>query len=391
MKEQSASILIVDDTADNLRLLASMLTKHGFKVRNANDGLRAITSIKLSIPDLILLDVLMPGLNGYEVCSRLKANPETAEIPIIFISALDGAFDKVKAFEVGGVDYITKPFKLAEVIARVSTQIELSRLHNRLKEQNLQLVSEITAKEKAQKELELLMRTVSHDLTNPLASMKYLLSSLVNQAGDRKNEKNVVVDSQILSVLLGSCDRSLSLIESMVKSSQVPTGSQSLFQTISLYQLVKEIYVSWMAVYNQHQASLAMEIPRVLPTVQASPEQLSRVFDNLLSNALKYNPPGVKVTISAQSIDQDRLRVTIADNGVGISEPEKVFDPYYHVQSEQFLDNGHDLGLNEGLGLYICQQIILEHGGDIGVESSDLVGSTFWFTLPVSSSPGSNS
>jgi len=282
-------------------------------------------------------------------------------------------------------------FKLAEVIARVSTQIELSRLHNRLKEQNLQLVNEITAKEKAQKELELLMKTVSHDLKNPLASMKYLLSSLVNQAGDQKNEKNVVVNSQILSVLLGSCDRSLSLIESMVKSSQVQTGSQSLFQTISLYQLVKEIYVSWMAVYNQHQASLAMEISPVLPTVLASPEQLSRVFDNLLSNALKYNPLGVKVTISAQSIDQDRLRVTIADNGVGISEPEKVFDPYYHVQSEQFLDNGHDLGLNEGLGLYICQQIILEHGGDIGVESSELVGSTFWFTLPVSSSPGSNS
>ncbi len=227
MSENGKSVLIVDDIPDNLRLLASILTRNGFRVRTANDGLRALASIKLSIPDLILLDVKMPKLDGYEVCKQLKENTETASIPIIFISSLDGTFDKVKAFEVGGVDYITKPFQVTEVVARVSAHIELNCLHRQLEEQNQELSREVAAKEKAQADLALLINSVSHDLTNPIAAMKYILSSLVSKASSQKISE-VTVETQILSTLLGGCDRALGLIELMFKSRAVKTGERSV-------------------------------------------------------------------------------------------------------------------------------------------------------------------
>lgn len=401
MSENGKTVLIVDDIPDNLRLLAAILTRNGFRVRTANDGLRALASIKLSIPDLILLDVKMPELDGYEVCKQLKENTETASIPIIFISSLDGTFDKVKAFEVGGVDYITKPFQLTEVVARVSAHIELNCLHRQLSEQNQELEErnqelsrEVAAKEKAQADLAFLMKSVSHDLTNPIASMKYILSSLVSKASSQ-NLSEVTVEAHILSTLLRGCDRALDLIESMFKSRTVQTGDRPVsigasdsdrslsMPEISLEQLVKEIYVNWVTVYNQQGASLSMEIPSSLPVLRADRSSLSRVFDNLLSNALKHNQTGVKVTISAQTLSEEWLKVTVTDDGVGIEEPSKVFALGQSDRPESNENsNGNDLGLNEGLGLYICQQIILAHGGNIGVESQEQQGTTFWFTLP---------
>ncbi len=402
MSENGKSVLIVDDIPDNLRLLASILTRNGFRVRTANDGLRALASIKLSIPDLILLDVKMPKLDGYEVCKQLKENTETASIPIIFISSLDGTFDKVKAFEVGGVDYITKPFQLTEVVARVSAHIELNCLHRQLSEQNQELEErnqelsrEVAAKEKAQADLAFLIKSVSHDLTNPIASMKYILISLVSKASSQ-NIPEVTVETQILSTLLGGCDRALGLIESMFKSRTVKTSDRPVsigasdsdrslsMQETSLEQLVKEVYVNWVTVYNQQGASLSMEIPSSLPVLRVDRPSLSRVFDNLLSNALKHNRAGVKVTISAQIFSEEWLKVTVTDDGVGIEKPSKVFALGQSDRSNcNESSNGNDLGLNEGLGLYICQQIINAHGGNIGVESQEQQGTTFWFTLPI--------
>ncbi|MBW4548345.1 MAG: PAS domain S-box protein [Symplocastrum torsivum CPER-KK1] len=133
------SILIVDDTPANLQLLAQLLSEQGYKVRMAQDGTMALMSIQSSPPDLILLDIMMPEVNGYEVCSQLKASSSTKDIPIIFISALNEVFDKVKAFEVGGVDYITKPFQVQEVLARVKHQLHIRRLSQQLSERNAQL------------------------------------------------------------------------------------------------------------------------------------------------------------------------------------------------------------------------------------------------------------
>lgn len=149
------NLLVVDDTPDNLRILSQMLTEQGYIVRKALNGTRALASVKSELPDLILLDINMPDLNGYEVCKRLKSSEVTEKVPVIFISALDEMMDKIKAFKVGGVDYITKPFQIEEVLIRVEHQLKLYRLQNQLNQYNRKLRQEVEQRKKVEKELRL--------------------------------------------------------------------------------------------------------------------------------------------------------------------------------------------------------------------------------------------
>ena len=149
----NSNILVVDDTPANLRLLIGILREVGYKVRPANNGPRALTSIEKESPSLILLDIMMPNMDGYQVCEHLKAHEETREIPVIFISALNETFDKVKAFSVGGVDYITKPFQAEEVLARVETHLKLHELQRQLKKENLRMRAELEVSRRLQQML----------------------------------------------------------------------------------------------------------------------------------------------------------------------------------------------------------------------------------------------
>jgi CheY-like chemotaxis protein len=152
-------ILIVDDTPDNLRLLSTMLQSQGYRVRKAINGQLALKGAQIAPPDLILLDINMPIMNGYEVCQQLKIRPETGKIPVIFISALDQVHDKIKAFQIGGVDYITKPFHVEEVLARVENQLKQLRLSKQLQEQNTRLIAEIIVRQRAEEKIFFLVST----------------------------------------------------------------------------------------------------------------------------------------------------------------------------------------------------------------------------------------
>ncbi|MGB3193137.1 MAG: diguanylate cyclase [Limnoraphis sp.] len=158
MSEFSANILIIDDHLNNLRMLSTLLRQRGYQVRNARSGSIALETVKVSLPDLIILDIKMPDMSGYEVCRQLKASPETCEIPVIFISALETTFDKVKSFKVGGNDYITKPFQADEVLARVENQLTIQRQKKLLLKQNQQLKQEIRDRQKAEAEIQLLLK-----------------------------------------------------------------------------------------------------------------------------------------------------------------------------------------------------------------------------------------
>lgn len=371
MIDYSGNILVVDDTPDNLRLLSAMLSEQGYKVRKALNGQTALNTIRQVPPDLILLDINMPSMNGYEVCEQLKLDPHLQEIPVIFISALDDILDKVKAFQVGGVDYITKPFQGEEVIARIENQLTIKR-------QKQQLQTEIKERQKVEDSLRIYLHTVSHDLRNPVVAMSMILNNLAKKA-QAKKDLSVSLSSVVLERMRESCDRQLHLINSLVETHQLELEGVTLnCCPLSLSALLQSLVSDWEEVCHQHQGTLISEIPDRLPLVKGDKYQLLRVFENLISNALKYNPSGTKIVLKSEQLNNEMVRCSVIDDGIGIdSEQAKVlFDLYQRGKEAK-----NTLGL--GLGLYLCRQIIEAHGGEIGLNSIPNQGAEFWFTLPV--------
>ncbi|MEG4484182.1 hybrid sensor histidine kinase/response regulator [Microcoleus sp. D2_18a_B4] len=378
-KQFLADILIVDDIPANIQLLSQLLIENGYKVRKLISGERALKAVELQAPDLILLDIKMPGMDGYEVCRQLKASEATCDIPIIFISALDDVFDKVKGFEAGGADYIIKPFEPVEVLARVSAQLKMQRLQQQLRcanvqlaTQNVQLSQEIQERQQAEANLRMLLHAVSHDLRSPLSGMSLLLRSRLNDAGS-----NIAIDRRTMEVMVQSCSRQLQLIESLTATQQFDVKSASLaMKPLSLPTLVQNILIERLPILSQHRVKVKQLFAADLPLVNADAQQLWRVFGNLIDNAVKYNQSGFILTVEAKK-EGEMVRCTVADNGTGISPQQcaRLFEPYTRGV-------GVSLRQGLGLGLYICRQIVEAHGGEIGVDSELGKGARFWLTLP---------
>ncbi|HBQ98391.1 MULTISPECIES: hybrid sensor histidine kinase/response regulator [unclassified Roseofilum] len=365
-----ADLLIVDDTPNNLRLLSSMLTEKGYKVRKAIDAKGALKAIEVLKPDLILLDIRMPEMDGYQVCQILKADARTQDIPVIFISALDETVDKVRAFNVGGVDYITKPFQAPEVLARVATHLQIHQLQQQLETQNTQLQAEIVERQKAEAGLKVLLHAVSHDLRNPVTGMLMVFKNLLKR-------DSFALTRSMVERMADSCDRQLNLINSLIETQHSEIWGVSLnCESLSLSTLTAQLAADWEPVLSQNQATLEDRIASTLPLINGDRQQLWRVFENLFANALKHNPPGLSLTLSAR-VEGDWVRCTVGDNGIGMSKKqcETLFQPYTRGDRET-----RKTGL--GLGLYLCSQIIHAHGGEIGVDSVVSEGTNFWFTLP---------
>ena len=374
-----ADILIVDDIPANIQLLSQVLIENGYKVRKLISGERALKAVELQAPDLILLDIKMPRMDGYEVCRQLKASEATCAIPVIFISALDDVFDKVKGFEAGGADYIIKPFEPVEVLARVSAQLKMQRLQQQLRcanvqlaTQNVQLSQEIQERQQAEANLKMLLHAVSHDLRSPLSGMSLLLRSRLNDAGS-----NIAIDRRTMEVMVQSCSRQLQLIESLTATQQFDVKSAFLaMKPLSLPALVQNIIIERLPILKQHRVKVKQLFPADLPLVNADAQQLWRVFGNLIDNAVKYNQSGFILTVEAKR-EGEMVLCTVADNGAGISPQQcaRLFEPYTRGV-------GVSLRQGLGLGLYICRQIVEAHGGEIGVDSELGKGARFWLTLP---------
>jgi two-component system sensor histidine kinase/response regulator len=361
MENEKESILVVDDTADNLRLLAVMLSEKGYKVRKALNGKTALNTIDTMPPDLLLLDINMPDMNGYEVCQTLKSQKQTKDIPVIFISALGDVLDKVKAFEMGGVDYINKPFHAEEVIARIENQLTIRRQYKQL--------------QKVEETLKVYLHTVSHDLRNPVLAMSMILHNLL------KKETTESIPRAILEQMVNSCDRQLNLINSLVETEQFEVWGVPLkSQPFDLAQLLQNLAQEWQPLLEKEEVTLTLEIAQNLPLVPGDSHQIWRVLENLLANSLKFNPPHIQLKIRAEILESsaDFIRCSVIDNGIGMTEEQikTLFQRYNRGRAAQ-----RTLGL--GLGLYLCQQIIQAHGGDIGAISHPEQGAEFWFTLPL--------
>jgi two-component system, sensor histidine kinase and response regulator len=386
-------ILLVDDNPTNLEILVKSLSQTGYKVRVAQDGESAIAQIPYAQPDLILLDVMMPKVDGFETCRRLKANPDSQAIPVIFMTALTDTFDKVRGFEAGAVDYITKPFEIEEVLMRVRNHLAIQNLQNQLQSQNQQLQAEIQERKKAEEALQVFLQAVSHDLRNPVTGERMVLMSFLEEASAGDGHANI--PAAILQRMIQGCDRQLSLINTLLEThSNDLRGISIHLQSVNLVEFIAQIATAWQPLLSKSETTIQVQLPTCLPPIYADPTQLWRVYENLIANAIKHNPPGLTLTLSAtilavedweektsQACQKQRspyLYCTVQDDGGGIS-PEQAASMFeLYKRGEQ---GRRSVGL--GLGLYLCQQIISAHCGKIGVESEQGKGSTFWFTVPL--------
>ena len=398
-EDNKGNILIVDDTPENLQVLSATLSDRGYKVRGVIKGTMAIRAAKSAPPDLILLDIKMPDLSGYEVCEQLKIDPQTKEIPVIFISALDEVLDKVKAFEIGGVDYITKPFQVEEVLARVEHQLTIKRLQKQLLTQNQQLQEEIVERRKAEevaaaasKAKSQFVANMSHELRTPLNAILGFTQVMLR---DRHLSSEQVENLRIIS---RSGEHLLDLINDVLDFSKIEAGIIGLYETsFDLYRLLDTLEEMFQIKCEQKNLLLNFLVSPDVPQFIKTDEKKLRVcLTNLLGNAIKFTSYG-SVTLRVQAelgthspaqqdlpITNDQLPITnyqltfeVEDTGCGIAEAEldSLFDAFVQAEAGKKAVEG------TGLGLTITRSYVELMGGNITVSSVFGQGTIFKFNI----------
>lgn len=365
--EFQPSVLIVDDTMENLQVLAEMLRDKHYKVAIAKDGMKALNFVSKRKPDLILLDIMMPEMDGFEVCRRLKSDPEAKEIPVIFISALADTADKLKGFEVGGIDYITKPFKREEVFARVKTHLDLKLSLEALQKANESLEIANGTKDK-------LFSIISHDLRNPVFATSSMLDILVDEAGSFPEEEK----AEILNDLRNSMKEVHSLLENLLSWSRSQQGTIAYEPSnVNILEIIDSNISLLSGIAKEKNIRLYSEITDRL-ILFCDYNTINTVVRNLISNALKFTPEAGEVKISAITKD-NHVEISVADSGVGIPKETigKLFQVGKHVTTY-----GTRNEKGTGLGLLLCKEFVEKNGGQIWVESEENKGSTFRFTIP---------
>lgn len=373
------SLLIVDDEPNNLKVLYNLLVENDYEVRAARSGAMALEAASELRPDLILLDIKMPEMDGYEVCAHLKNDPRTADIPVIFISALNQTEDIVRAFTLGGVDYITKPFQFPEVIARVNTHLTI--VHQR--EQVLMQQQQIEAMRQRDREVfdkitqtrEQFVRAAAHDLKSPLSLVGGYASLMTRFEEVRSNPQIMECVDQITI----SSQEMLHLITDMLDYIQVQTVTGPSYVPIELHQIILQQVKKFQNQENDKRIQLEYLAEDEQMVVKVDPKLISRVVDNLIANAFKYSPANTTVTIRMAQ-ENGRAAVHVEDQGQGIPEYdlETIFQPFYRTSQAAQSDV-----MGTGLGLSIVKEVVEQHYGRVNVKSAIGKGSTFSFYLPI--------
>ena len=377
-------ILVVDDTPNNLRLLAGILTEEGYDIRPASDGEFALQSARTILPELILLDIKMPGMDGYTVCKHLKADERTREIPVIFISALGEVEDKVKGFEVGGVDYITKPFQPKEVLARMNTHLMLRNLQKNLQQ-------EIDKRKQAEDELRVLNRQledanaskdkffsiIAHDLRGPFTGLLGLTEVLAESLEFYSEDKITHFVSQIHK----SAGKVYALLTNLLEWSRLQRNLiEQHPMNVALHELTGRNAQLLEAGAEQKQIRIRNLVPEGT-MVYADRNMLDTTVRNLVSNALKFTKNGGNIAISATPNHQ-RVEIAVSDTGIGI--PQEKLPKLFRIE-EHYQRAGTANESGTGLGLALCKELIEKNDGTIWIESDVEKGTTVKFTLPKSS------
>ena len=366
MTDAHPLILIVDDVSRNLQVVGSFLREAEFDVSAASSGKQALAIAADAVPDLILLDIMMPEMDGYETCRRLKADEKTKDIPVIFLTAKTAHEDIVQGFEFGAVDYITKPFQRQELLARVRVHVELRR-------SRLELAQLVHDKDR-------LFSIIAHDLRGPLGSFM----TITDYVAGHIDELEIDELRPLFREMRMTSKSVYGLLENLLEWSRIQLGtiiySPTIFDLAAVTASVESIMRSQ---FQQKQLSFEAHVPGDLH-VRADKQMISSVLRNLVSNAIKYTPRMGRIAIETQVREQEgRVRVSVRDTGLGMSEETR------RALSDGTLTRstpGTEKEKGTGLGLMLCREMIARHGQEFMVESEIGQGSTFSFTLELAAS-----
>ncbi|HEY5510347.1 MAG TPA: hybrid sensor histidine kinase/response regulator [Prolixibacteraceae bacterium] len=366
LSQNRANILIVDDVPANLKVLGEILKGEGYLVRPVPNGVLALKVAERTEPDLILLDIMMPDLNGFEVCKLLKENKKVCDIPVIFISALNDTQDIVKALRSGGVDFISKPFQAEEVIARVKTHLQLRYQSKKLVEQSKELQKLIATKDK-------FFSIIAHDLRGPLGGFMGITELLVEDLSpDEKNELTIELNHSAKALY--------NLLENLLEWARMQQGQTSFNPgKINLNGLVHECLNAQIDSIRKKEINVDIAISES-HEVFADANLLQSIVRNLLSNAVKFTPRNGTIAVSTYLTHHNSTVVIIKDSGIGMKSEMASNLFQLNVNNSR---PGTEGERSSGLGLQLCKEFVEKHGGEIWVESEVNVGTSFYFSIPV--------
>lgn len=365
-------VLVVDDIELNVAVISALLRESNYDVTAAFSGATALRAIQRRQPEIILLDVMMPEMDGFEVCRILKENPETAQIPIIFISALSDIESKVKSFEVGGVDFISKPFQGREVLARVSTHLRIRSLEQEQEQMiaKLQMMNE---------EKDRLLQIASHDLRSPLSNIR-TIGQMLKAEQFTGNTDDVKEFGEMIE---RSASILISLVTDILDIAKVESGKFSLtYSKFCINDLLRQCVQFLQSSALIKNISVQLRIPNEQLIVEADEPKMMQIINNLLSNAIKFTPQGGTISLSLIPFapSENSFTITIQDSGIGIPEEfkDKIFEKFgKHQRSGTNGENG------TGLGMPIIRSFVELHRGSINFTSTEGIGTTFILSFPI--------
>ena len=360
-------ILLVDDTPTNLSILEEILEEDYF-ISIAQSGTQALSITEKFVPDLVLLDVNMPGIDGFETCRKLKSRENTYNLPVIFITARAEPDDVIQGFKEGGVDYITKPFNHSEVLARVQTHLKVQQLIRQLGLKNDQLKELNELKNK-------FLGMASHDMRNCLGAIKGYSQILK----DDKDEFPEETKDQFLSFIFKSSETMLKMVNDLLDVSVIESGRLQLnLQPESLINLINHHIMINRFFADKKNIRLQSELPDV-PKCRIDANKIGQVIDNLISNAIKFSESGTTIFISLKE-QEGKLIFSVKDEGPGISDEDqaKLFQHFQKLSARPTAGES-----SSGLGLAISKNLIQAHDGCLNVTSQLGSGTTFWFEIPI--------
>jgi two-component system sensor histidine kinase/response regulator len=361
-------ILVVDDVPTNVLLLRVLLKNEKFQVVTANCGNMCVEQAQAEHPDLILLDVMMPDIDGFETAKILKGNPETKDIPIIFLTALNSPQDLVKGFQAGANDFLSKPFNKDELLTRVMHQISLVEAKRIIIRKNKELQNTISNRDK-------MYSVIAHDLRSPMASIRMVLNLVVTAVSPE------IIGPELFELLDKANKESEEvhdLLDNLLKWTKSQTGRLNVvLQDLDLNDIIPGVVEIFSMIASTKEIKLNYQAPGMPIIVHADNDMLKTVVRNFMSNAVKFSPQDSTIDI-AMTTEDNMAVVSVTDHGVGIAE-ERLAELFQKGETT-YGTSGEE---GSGLGLQLCKDFAVKNGGDVRVTSKVGEGSTFSVLIPL--------